>query len=758
MTEATQTKEVNTMSQKYQALQAYTEQKDSYNSQTEWPTLHSCAVHLVPTGDDLPDDINAFVDEKVVQLIAEVQERFSQTTYPLFVRACPLVPRPGVLESSRADTLLDVEVIAHRIITTMMSPDTSDDPHYEHGFTDPHGTVMVQPFINANASAVVAPNNYILMGRDNDGITAGKDGLRVAIPMTQDTNLNRDFQVLGLDPNHIEIEFVSELTSDNLRKSLRVSNTHGVVQKMAMVQLRGSEGHRPIAPPPKGVDISGTFHGADRISINHIHLVSDNTDEQLNEMEDALRAGMPEGSVVLHPNGNHVSHHAGQCYKYGVPYIASTEPQVGEQWTQAALGWVVLDNDGTFEPQPYDPLDFADEFTKGFAVGFTNYARLHGWLSTSFHQFIGGPLHDPAETAYLGGAYVAWLINATLSVGFGELRHLNHNAMGATALPFATIAAVYGVDNWKEVSGFDGALTNERQHYYTMIENTPATMDSVIGLLEFAEDCYKLDWDSSYGGAKYGKSCKNARLLVEAMKSFITKPTEKKFKEVISTANLTEHNVHNNGFFFNKFISKTALDWGTNPDLVRVRPRDFFSVYYAAKDIMDSKFREGRDFTDILDLCKSTTLSSLKAKPLALHDNALGKVMSFIPQSMRHPRGKYSQIDSSTFIMCGVHGCPKCKEHSNYLQSQLSTQILPINKSYDASFPVNEDVSLTMTYKSLSKEEDIDAVIPILSHMLKENPPPKDAEKYVSLIVSKFNTEQLQAFAVSHKDDLLGDE
>jgi hypothetical protein len=92
MTEATQIKEVDTMSQKYQALQAYTEQKDSYNSQTEWPTLHSCAVHLVPTGDDLPDDINAFVDEKVVQLIAEVQERFSQITYPLFVRACPLVP------------------------------------------------------------------------------------------------------------------------------------------------------------------------------------------------------------------------------------------------------------------------------------------------------------------------------------------------------------------------------------------------------------------------------------------------------------------------------------------------------------------------------------------------------------------------------------------------------------------------------------------------------------------------------------------
>jgi hypothetical protein len=103
--------------------------------------------------------------------------------------------------------------------------------------------------------------------------------------------------------------------------------------------------------------------------------------------------------------------------------------------------------------------------------------------------------------------------------------------------------------------------------------------------------------------------------------------------------------------------------------------------------------------------------------------------------------------------MCGVKGCGKCQEHSDYLQSQLSTQIVPINKSYDAPFPVDEDVSLTMTYKSLSKEEDIDAVIPILAHMLNNKPPSKDAEKYVSLIISKFNTQQLQAFAVSHKGD-----
>lgn len=752
-TQANKPKEVKHMSQKYQALQAYTAQKESYNMQTEWPVLKTTAVSLVPAGEPMPDDIDAFVEEKVQDLVDQVDTVFNGNNWPLFVRACPLVPRPGVLESSRADNLEEVGIVAKRIITTMMGADTSDSPMYEHGITDPHGTIMVQPFINATASAVVAPNNYILMGRDNDGITAGKDGLRVAIPMSSDPNINRDFSILNIDPDLIEIEFVSEVKGE-LRESLRVSNVNGVQQKMAMVQLRGTEGHRPIAPSPKGVDISGTFHGAERITINHIHLVSDNTDEQLDLMEQALREGMPEGSVVLHPNGSHLSHHAGQCFKYGVPYIASDEPQVGEQWTQAQLGWVVLDNDGTYVPQPYDPLDFADEFSKGFAVGFTNYARLHGWLSTSFHQFIGGPIGNPAETAYLGGAYVAWLINASLSVGFGELRHLYCNAHGATALPYATIVAVYGKDNWQEV-GNTSSLTNERQHYYTIIENTPATMDSIIGLLEFAEQCYGLDWDSSYGGAKYGKSCKNARLLAEAMKSFISKPTEKKFKEVISTANLTEHNVHNNGFFFNKFISKTALDWGTDPALVRVRPRDFFSVYFAAMDVMSSEFREGKDFTDILALSNSTTLSSLKAKPLAKHGNALADVMSYLGESMRHPRGKYSDYSSSSFIQCGVDGCSRCFEHTAYLQDQLSSQILPINNTYEADFPVEKDeeqANIT-AYKKLSKEEDSGIVPVLLALMLKNSPPVKAAEKYVSLMVSKFNTEQLQAFSNAHKGD-----
>ena len=758
----TQTQEVKTMmSQKAAALAAYKQKADSYSTRTEWPVLSTVEQQLVPVGDDIPTNIDAFVAEKVGSLHAKVEARFGGDAYPLFVRACPLNPRPGVLESSRADNIDEVTVIAHRIISTMMSPDPSDSPMYESGLIDPNGMLIVQPFINAHASAVVAPNNYILMGRDNDGITAGKDGLRVAIPLGNDPRVNRDFDLLGLDPEHIEIEFVSERTSDNLSNALRNSN-YTVQQRLAMVQLRGSEGHRPISPAPKGVTISGTFHGTDRITINHIHLVSDNTDEQLDLMEQALREGMPEGSVVLHPNGSHLSHHAGQCFKYGVPYIASAEPQVGEQWTQAALGWVVLDNDGSYEPQAYDPLDFTHAFIEGFDIGFSNFARQHGWLSNHFHQFIGGPIGDAEQTAKLAGAYTAWLINATLSVGFGEIRHTYGNASNSSALVMATAHAVYGADAWQEVTG-GNMMASQRREYYTTVEQNPSTLESVIGLFSFLERVYSLDWSSSYGGAKYGESCMNGRLLAESVIKFFANSTDSNFKTMISTANLVEHNVHNNGFFFNKFISKSALDWGTDPSSVRVTPHEFFSVYYAADHIMKSYPQTLNDTTHITDLAKTITISDMKKTPLGEMDNIIAKSMPSLATYFRHPQGKYSQTHSNTFLRCGVKNCDRCAAHDEYINQSLTSETsLPITHTYDSDFPVeappsSDDVVAYLKMMSsainnnkvdINEQDTVTAIATVVKKGV-----PNIAHKYIANIIAHMNTESLLLYSKKTKGD-----
>jgi len=749
------------MSQKYQALQTYTELKDAYESSTNWQTQATVAVTLVPTDEAMPSDIDAFVEQKVQDLVDQVDRAFYGNDWPLFVRACPLVPRPGVLESSRADDLDAVAVVAERIISTMMSPDPSDSPMYEHGITDPHGTVMVQPFVKANASAVVAPDNYILMGPNHDGVTAGnEDQFTVALPLQRCVNTNNDLKRMDMDPNHIEIEFVSELR-DPTTNPMRSRGTPN--QKYAMVQLRGSEGHRPIAPAPKGVTISGTFHGEERITIDHIHLVSDNTDEQLDKMEQALREGMPPNSVVLHPNGSHLSHHAGQCFKYGVPYIASTEPRVGEQWTQAALGWVVLDNDGTYEPQPYDPLDFAQQFITGFNVGFTNYGRQHGWLSNHFHQFIGGPIDDPARTAHYAGAYVAWLINASLSVGFGELRHLHSHAQNSTALAGATIVAVFGEDRWVEVTKCKDNLTHNRQSYYMMIEENPLTLDSVVALLEFAMKCYSLPWSSSYGGQKYKTSCANARDLALTVKAFLDEQSDENFKEMLAKANLTEHNVHNGGFFFNKFMHKRALDWGTDSSQIDLtRPADFFAVYYAAEDVYNAVPREPRDITHILDLSNSITISDLMTTPIAVRDDIIGHSVSYLSMNMRHPSGKYSDYSNNLFIQCGMEDCEHCAYVKKQKLESVSSEVIKITESYEASFPVADEVlqSLNATTKHLkqvsataNKTGTLPENIAVdLAHLFNNEMIGKESHKYVANIISYFTDEQLKQFSNLKED------
>lgn len=746
------------MSQKAEALEAYTKQAENYMSHTEWPVLNTAKVVLFSPDEPVPEfDLQATVKSRVEELGEQVKMTMN-IQFPMFIRACPLNPRPGVLESCRADNWNELKTVATRIITTMLSPDNSEQPMYESGLIDPQGTVIVQPFINAHASAVVAPNNYILMGRDNDGITAGKDGLRVALPLGNDSSLNHDFNQLNLDPDHIEIEFVSERIEPSLASSVRCSENL-VAQKLAMVQLRGSEGHRPISPAPKGVTISGTFHGAERITIKHIHLVSDNTDEQLDLMEQALREGMNKGSVVLHPNGSHLSHHAGQCFKYGVPYIASAEPQVGEQWTQAALGWVVLDNEGTYEPQPYDPLDYTVAFMEGFDTAFSNFARQHGWLSNHFHQFIGGAIGDAEQTAKLAGAYTAWLINATLSVGFGEVRHTYSNTENATALVMATAHALYGDDAWEEATG-STTMPHGRRSYYTVIENNPITLRSVVDAFTFLERTYNLSWSSGYGGLKYAESCANGRKLAESVINFFADSSEANFKDMISTANLVEHNVHNNGFFFNKFISKTALDWGTNPESITVRPRHFFSVYYAADHIMTSYPRQLNDITDLLALSKSITINQLKETPIAMRKDAIGASAMRLSEAFRHPQGKYSNTSHSAFLPCGVDGCDRCEQYQSKQAEAISSQAIPVPTSYDAPFPVEQDdvSSATQYLKALSSHLNNGNTLDIkdihrVAKLSATNMVSEKAHKYLANIISHMSHYDMQEYAKATKKE-----
>lgn len=695
---------INMTSQKAAALEKHKKAHSNGMMYHNWQHLHTERVDI--THED--EDAQMYLDNAIMKtkrphrtaLLAEVlvEECILDTKWPLFVRACPLSPRAGVLESSVAHDMKELKKIVRRITKTMLSIDTSTSPMYEHGLVDPEGCIIIQQYIDADASAVVSPNNYIFMGADNDGITASKDCIKVAVPLTNDSTTDHDLEMIDIDPALIELEFVSKRSHGTRTVEEDCRSSNKINHDSYIVQLRGSEGARPISAPPKGVTISGTFHGKERIAVTHVHMVSNNSDEQLNLMEEALREGMPAGTVVVHPTGNHLSHHAGQCFKYGVPYIAHDDVNVGEQWTQAAMGWVVLDPDGTYEPQPYDAAEYIDAFSAGLEFGMNNFSRQHGWLSNLFHQFTGGPLQNPQQTAVLAGAYTGWIMNATLSVGVGEMRHINSSTTNGTHLFHAALHAIYGADLWTEVSGTP-TLTSDRKNFYAMIEKHPLDIESTLRLFDLSIDSYKLDWSSGYGGEKYRVSMENGKRLLQSIETFLTTPNATTLKLVVGEANTCEHNVHNNGFFFNKFMEKKALDWGTCVDNISAKPHYFFRIYYAATDVLTRIERNvPMSSMDVFNEVDALTMKQMKVTPLAKATALyplLSTAMQFLTPNSRHPQGKYGNYTNKTFIQCGKDNCSTCEEHAQYKQDnvlnvmeEVSTTSLPVSPpQLDLSLP-----------------------------------------------------------------------
>lgn len=778
----------NMVSQKAAALALHKKVQRTGVFNMSWNHLPTVRIDLLGTEDKATalkllqhehDGVyDGWVKDYVLQGIATIND-WDALRWPIFIRACPLRPRPGVLESSMANNMQEATDVLERIIGTMLSKDESDSPMYEHGLIDPEGCIIVQPYIDADASCVVSPNHYILMGADNDGITASKDCIKVALPINNCVYTIRDLEKMDIDPDKIELEFVSKLRGlkNTLAEESRASHMYQF--DTYLTQLRGSEGARPISPPPKGVTISGTFHGEERVTITHIHRVSDNSDEQLDLMEQALREGMPSGAVVIHPTGNHLSHHAGQCFKYGVPYIASDEPKVGEQWTQAASGWVVLDNDGTYEPQPYDATEYLEAFKGGLEFGLYNFSRQHGWLSNHFHQFTGGPLHNPAQTAVLAGAFAGWLTNACLAVSLGEARHTRTTTSNSTFLPMSVIHAVYGAENWNEIHN-ESKLPHNRQSFYMAIEKFPMNIVTMHGMFEMLMDIYNLEWSAGYGGAAYGKATGLGKEALRCIERFMDTPDSDRLQEVVGAINDLEHAVHNNGCFFNKFMKETALDWGTGKSSVEVKPRYFFNVYYAAIDVLtQTKYRKsGEDRTDVLDeydMLRAYGIDYLRKNSLA-NDNdfpLLSEATKNLDVTYRHPKGKYGQPHYyDTFIPCGVDGCLSCADHKQQVKKQTLSKLsnnvsLPVPEpQYDMSLPVEEKESppstqdiilihLNQYHDMISDGVGSEGFSKYIKGLMKDSVTLSDKAMQVSAnILTLLNTEQM----LQHYNIINGDE
>ena len=710
-------------SQKAEALAKYTKAHEAGMMSGYWKPLSTMRFNLLTQESEL-SDIMATIESKEKlsgylksQLMStemieefvtsitksghitmEINNSGGTLSQPVFVRACPLTPRPGVLESSPAFTVDELRDTLTRIADKMLSVDTADTTAYEHGLIDPFGCIIVQQFVAADASAVVAPNSYIMMGDTHDGITAGSATLRLALPHQSDWNTTNNLSTLNIDPALIELEFISRIngTGDDMSERVTRHNrgSSAISHQSYIVQLRGSSGHTPLVTPPAGVTINGSIPQG-KVKVKAVHTVHNSGDEELARLEEMLRSDPPKGTVVSHigTGASHLSHHAGQCRKYGVPYIVN-EVEVGQQWQEVASGWVTTDM--KFKPKPYNPFEFNEAFQSGLQVGLHRFARQHGWLSNHFHQFIGAPLIDPSNTAFFGGVFVGWLVNAGLSVSVGELRHsAGMRGEKHTYMTPLVVSSIYG-DRLQESHSV--AMSENRKHYYMAIEDKPITLDSIIALLKWTSKQYYGGWSGGYGGAKYKKSVDATLKLAQAIKRFIKKPTEQHMLDVIGEANTCEHNVHNTGFFFNKFLSKTALDWGTNAGCIELNPHDFFRVYYAAFDAYQHRDadHDAQDVKHILKYVENISNDALKSKPIFLRSD--------LPQEMRdleesivnhgrfHGQGTHGYTDTDAFIPCGSSHCKKCKDLAL--------------AQFQRALPLYKVSSVTIDVKALSYPEE----------------------------------------------------
>ena len=327
MTE-TETKQV---SQKADALARYTKGKEAGAIYAPyWKPFKTVRVELHEKGSD------------IMVAVAQVLDKLGED-FPLFVRACPLHPRPGVLESTAVDNKEDLFTVIARITRQMLGPDPSPIPQYEHGLCDPDGCIIVQPFCEADASAVVSPYAHAVIGAGHDGVTAGSDSLQIIINLADATSPRpaNALSALGIDPSKVQLEFVSKL-NDTIDNAMRGSIKDGITfDKNHIVQLRGCpEGHMPIKAAPHPFTLSGSIVDG-KTTVTQVITLTDGGDDEMARLEQTLRE-MDDitGVIVAHPSGSQGSHHAGQCLAWGVSYVISDSPKVGDTWVEVD-GWVI---------------------------------------------------------------------------------------------------------------------------------------------------------------------------------------------------------------------------------------------------------------------------------------------------------------------------------------------------------------------------------------------------------------------------------
>jgi hypothetical protein len=641
----------------------------------------------------------------------------------LFIRACPQKPRAGVIESVRVNeqTFLD----EWKELSQKMKE------------IEPNGCMLLQPFIDATSSMVLAPNQYAVVGEGHDGVTAahgrqlyfwmrpkenkkvsdGQGGERTILgePTYADYFEGLEFtdsngEIRKVEANKYELEFIFK------RGEKWLTHQHGGAKAdMLFTQVRGSATHAPIDSPftyknAQGEELISKHLGAimcGSITVKQTWVATGLEDVPWLEAN-ITKETMPEGFVIAHPDGSMLSHICAHGREHDIPYIVAN-PQVGETWVEGSFGNVAKEEGVKIEPKPYDPFhnDYMNAFIAGLLISQTRYQRQHGWFSHFYHQWLGlNP--NGVQAPALSGAYAHWFCRAALSICFGEMRHIIRNPSIAQNGYIEAPAVMKLLCN----SQFEGFEINNRQHYFAAMENIPLSIKEIKMALDWCIkwfDSSRIVWRNSYGGKNYKECAQLASELAGMLVEFMDTPDKALLKQISGRMNEAENWAHNTGSLFNKFLTHHAFDYGTG---MFSHQTSSLAEMCRTWEMVDRFFKEDNeglknvefDWVELFTFLENKSPAFWRAELMGAADSIplyLREIPSTLSTKERHISSKYSNAESQAFIPCGVEDCSVCPDnHIMMLMKNVSPQkVLQLSDSYSVSIPLPPDNSSEISYE-----------------------------------------------------------
>ena len=639
-----------------------------------------------------------------------------------FLRACPENPRHGVLESIEV-SMGNLEERWNYLRGVMLEE-------------DPNGCMLLQPFIPATSSMVAVPNVYAWIGRDHDGITAGKDGVKMCYLFNpNEKSCTKHFETIRHAPNTYELEYVYQKDDNYLTEMYGHGTSH-------LTQIRGSEPHTVRGPPfvynrlidGKTVETLSKEMGAVPNGVGKIDVKDVWRTEGLEELAwleaNITKDKMPEGFVISHPNGSLGSHVYAHCRSHGIPYIVA-EVSVGDVWVEGSPTHVAKEEGLPIDPNPYNPYlpDDIAAFADGLERNRTQWRRQQGWFAHYFHQWLSGFNMNPKHNAHLSGAFCGWLVKSAVGLCFGELRHAFGMKTDMSIEFTPAIVAAIGSSKFVELHD-KVSPSKDRKHYYLALEGYELTYEEMEKALRWCGKQFQTGWpQKNFGGKKWAECAFGVANLASAIIKFNKDKNESNIQKVTTLANIVESYAHNTGNLYNKFLEKTAFDYGTlnesdsvigwfahgQKDLNRM-----FKTYEVTRTFLEETFtttRPENDWYELFDyLLKKSTMSYKHTpicsnqvhKPLQVTANLLG------PKWLHHDT-KYT-LNDDYFIPCGHDDCTVCDEKdiitvSLGMDSQLTSMLLA-DEAPSIFFALEHNKSKLITYRvaQMIKQKEYDDV------------------------------------------------